>query len=106
FKNFIWQSGNQELSVTNDVEGVEEEHLGISFKNFQLSSITSLLNPDTLIADGLLNGNVVIENLFGATGIIADANIDSLKVTDVPVGNLSLDAESKGGQEYLFNLAL
>lgn len=106
FQNFVWQSDNQELSVTNDVEGVEEEHLGISFKNFQLSSITSLLNPDTLIADGLLNGNVVIENLFGATGIIADANIDSLKVTDVPLGNLSLDAESKGGQEYLFNLAL
>ena len=106
FENFIWQSNNQELSVSNDVQGVEEEHLGISFKNFRLSSITSLLNPDTLIADGLLNGNVIIENLFGATGIIADANIDSLRVTDVPLGNLSLDAESKGGQEYLFNLAL
>lgn len=106
FENFIWQSGNQELSVSNDVEGVEEEHLGISFENFRLSSITSLLNPDTLIADGLLNGKVIVENLFGATGIIADANIDSLKVTDVPLGNLSLNAESKGGREYLFNLAL
>ena len=106
FENFIWQSGEQELSVSNDVEGVEEEHLGISFNNFRLASITSLLNPDTLIADGLLNGQLIMENLFAATGIIADVNIDSLRVTDVPLGRLSLDAESKGGQEYVFNMAL
>src|SRR5690606_21993344 len=39
-------------------------------------------------------------------GIIADVTVDSLKVTDVPLGNLSLDAEAKGGQEYVFNMAL
>lgn len=106
FQNFVWQSGDQELSISNEVEGVEEEHLGVSFNNFRLSSITSLLNPDTLIADGLLNGQLIMENLFAATGIIADVNVDSLKVTDVPLGNLSLDAEAKGGQEYVFNMAL
>src|SRR5690606_12616657 len=39
-------------------------------------------------------------------GIIADVTVDSLRVTDVPLGRLSLDAESKGGQEYVFNMAL
>ena len=106
FENFTWKSGNQELAVTSEAEGVEEEHVGISFKNFALSSITSLLNPDTLIADGLLNGSLIVENLFSATGIIADIGIDSLKVTDVPLGNLSLNAETAGGKEYNFNLAL
>ena len=106
FENFIWQSGNQELSVSNEVEGVEEEHLGISFKNFGLSSVTSLLNPDTLIADGLLNGRLIVENLFGPTGLIADVRIDSLQVTEVPLGTLSLNAETAGAQEYNFNLAL
>src|SRR5690606_4520979 len=38
--------------------------------------------------------------------IIADIGIDSLKVTDVPLGNLSLNAETAGGKEYNFNLAL
>lgn len=106
FEDFVWQSGDQELAVSDDVEGVEEEHMGVSFKNFRLSSITSLLNPDTLIADGLLNGQLIMENLFAATGIIADVNVDSLRVTDVPLGNLSLEAEAKGGQEYIFNMAL
>lgn len=106
FENFVWQSGSQELAVSSQVEGVEEEHMGVSFNNFRLSSITSLLNPDTLIADGLLNGRLIVENLFAATGILADVNIDSLRVTDVPLGNLSLDAEAKGGQEYVFNMAL
>lgn len=106
FENFNWERDNQVLSVSNEVEGVEEEHLGISFQNFHLSSFTSLLNPDTLIADGSLNGNLILENLFGATGIIADLNVDSLKVTDIPLGNLSLDAKSTGSQRYDFNLAL
>src|SRR5690606_10902443 len=106
FENFTWKSGNQELAVTSEAEGVEEEHVGISFKNFALSSITSLLNPATLIADALLNGSLIVENLFSATGIIADIGIDSLKVTDAPLGNLGLNAETAGGKEYNFNLAL
>lgn len=106
FDNFNWKSGNQELSVRNDVEGVEEEHTGINFINFQLSSITSLLNPDTLVASGSLNGKLILENLFTATGIIADIKVDSLDVTQVPLGNLSLLAESKGSKGYSFDLGL
>src|SRR5690606_41602160 len=69
------------ISVGDEVEGVEEEHLGISFKNFGLSSVTSLLNPDTLIADGLLNGRLIVEDLFGTTGLIANVRIDQIGST-------------------------
>lgn len=106
FENFVWQGGQQKLSVSNEVEGVKEEHVGISFDNFCLSSITSLFNPDSLIANGTLNGSLILENLFAATGIIADVDIDSLSVTGVVLGNLSLDAKSKGDKAYDFDLGL
>ncbi|MEX2593238.1 MAG: translocation/assembly module TamB domain-containing protein [Anditalea sp.] len=106
FENFIWSRDNQELRVSNEVEGVEEEHLGISFQDFKLSSFTSLFNPEELIAEGSLDGELILENLFGATGIIAELNVDSLKVTQVPLGNLSLDAKSTGDKGYDFDLAL
>jgi hypothetical protein len=106
FENFIWSRGNQELRVSNEVEGVEEEHLGISFQDFNLSSFTSLFNSEELIAEGSLDGELILENIFGATGIIAQLNVDSLQVTQVPLGNLSLDAKSTGDKGYDFNLAL
>src|SRR5690606_28373371 len=104
--NFSWTREGQELHVRNDVEGVEEEHLGISFHEFSLSSFTSLFNPNEIIAEGLLNGELIFENLFEAPGIIADLNVDSLRVTEVPLGNLSLLAKSTEEKGYDFNLAL
>src|SRR5690606_31686529 len=94
FENFSWTRENQELHVSNDVEGVEEEHLGISFKGFRLAAITSLLNPEEVVADGFLEGRLIFENLFEAPGIIADLDVDSLQVTGVPLGDLSLVAKS------------
>lgn len=106
FENFSWTREDQELHVRNDVEGVEEEHVGISFKGFRLAVITSLLNPEALVADGFLEGRLIFENLFEAPGIIADLDVDSLQVTGVPLGDLSLVAKSTEEKGYDFNLAL
>lgn len=106
FENFVWKRGNQELSVSHEVEGVEKEHLGIFFRDFRLSTITGFLNPEDTVAGGLLDGEFIIENLFGATGLIADFNIDSLSVLEVPLGTLTLDAKTTGPGGYDFNLAL
>src|SRR5690606_12306356 len=72
FENFVWKSENQELAVSNDVGGVEEVLIGASFQDFGLSAFNGLLNPDYLIAHGLLNGDLILEKRFGATGILAD----------------------------------
>ncbi len=106
FKNFILSRNDQRLTLSNAIEGVENEHIGVSFDNFKLQTILSLLNPDEALAGGLVKGNVVVENPFAATGIVADFNIDDLKVMDNAFGNLSLNAASKGQGSYDFNLAL
>ncbi len=106
FEDFRFFRNQQELSILDDIEGVEEEHLAVQFKDFRLETFTSLLNPDELIASGFMDGRLIVENPFGATGLLSNLKIDSLNVLQVPLGNLTLDASSKNLGDYLIAMAL
>ncbi|KEO74543.1 translocation/assembly module TamB domain-containing protein [Anditalea andensis] len=106
FQNFIWTREGQELAIRTDMSEYQNDHLGVTFQNFELSTFLTLLNPDEPLAAGVLQGALVIENPFGGTGIIADISIDNLEAMEVPLGNLALNAQSVGDDQYDFNLAL
>jgi len=80
--------------------------LPLSSINLNYKTFLSLLNPDTPLASGMVNGNLIIENPYGATGILADYEINGLEVMQHPLGNLTLKASSRTSDTYDFNLAL
>ncbi|WP_282116587.1 translocation/assembly module TamB domain-containing protein [Cellulophaga baltica] len=106
FKNIRFTKENQELSLSNTIEGIDSEHFGITFNNFKLQTFLSLLNPDEALASGNINGSFVIENPFEASGIIADFKINELKALQNPLGNLKLKATSTSNTAYDFDLTL
>jgi hypothetical protein len=97
---------DQELSILDDLSEITDEHLAIQFDNFRLETFTSLLNPDELIAAGFVNGRLVLENPFGATGLLGELKVDSLKVLETPLGNLSLNATSETFRDYVLTMSL
>nr|MBI1229075.1 translocation/assembly module TamB [Cytophagales bacterium] len=98
--------GSQKLVVSNSLEITAEEHFGVVFQDFGLKTITSLLNPDSLIATGSINGSLIVENPFAASGIVADLNITDFGVFEVLLGDFALNAKSSGNAAYEFSLAL
>ncbi len=106
FQNFNLSRNAQQLTINNLAEESGKERIGIDFSNFRLQGFLSLLNPDEALASGKVNGDFVIENPFGATGILADFKIDNLNVLENPLGNLTLDAKSLDINSYDFNLAI
>lgn len=106
FKDFKFTRNGQELSLVNNVKEVTEENIAIVFNGFELSTVTSLLNPQNLLADGLMEGKLVVENPFGALGLLGELQIDSLKVLEVPLGTLNLDAVAKTLGNYALDLTL
>src|SRR5690606_31661711 len=89
-----------------DKPGIEKEHLALHFENFRLSDFLNYLNPEENLATGRLNGNLVVEEPFGRVGLVADLQIEEFNVMEVPLGNLSLDAQEVNEGIYDFNLAL
>ncbi|WP_162416072.1 translocation/assembly module TamB domain-containing protein [Cyclobacterium roseum] len=102
FRNITFDREMQKVSIANQSENA----IALEFENFRMATFTSLLNADETIASGLVNGEVVIENPYGATGFLADISIRDLGLLQVPLGNLSLKASSSDQTTYDFNLAL
>ncbi|HET8753885.1 MAG TPA: translocation/assembly module TamB domain-containing protein [Salinimicrobium sp.] len=106
FSDFQLSRNEQLFDFSNDMPEAEKEHIGIIFQNFNLQSLLSYFNPDRLLMAGNMDGDFIVEEPFGSTGLIADLEIEDFSVMAVPLGNLSLDAEAIGTREYSLDLAL
>jgi translocation and assembly module TamB len=106
FEEFRFFNEQEELSLRDDLSDITDEHLAIQFDNFHLETFTSLLNPQALIASGFVNGRLILENPFGAPGLLGQVKVDSLNVLETPLGNLSLEATSVTLGDYVLSMSL
>ncbi|MBZ9779067.1 translocation/assembly module TamB [Psychroflexus sp. CAK8W] len=103
--NFKLNRNSQTIELTDKLD-FEKRHLGIVIDNFKLSNFTSYFNPDEKLAGGKLSGNLVLIEPFVSNGLVSNLNIEDLRVTEVPLGNLSLIAEAKSDEDYDLKFSL
>src|SRR5699024_5404049 len=61
--NFELNKENRFLKVANDLmETKNRKNIGIAFKNFNLETLIALVNPDEHLAEGNLQGDIVVVN--------------------------------------------
>lgn len=106
FHDFRLSNDQQEMVISHQIPGVQKEHLGLEFQNFNLATLFSYLNPEQVLASGNLNGQFIVEEPFGSTGLLADLRIDDFAVRKVPFGVLTLEGEAIGRKTYDFKLAI
>ncbi|UZO82468.1 translocation/assembly module TamB [Aquimarina sp. ERC-38] len=104
-KDFTISKENKSFTIASGKNSTKET-LEFLFKNLELGGLTKFLNPEQRLASGTLNGEVIIEDLFNKTGLVADITIDQLAVTEVPLGTFSLDANSKQFNNYDLDVSL
>jgi len=106
FNQFKIIKNNQSIEITDKLADIEKNHAALIFEKFKISEVFNYLNPEKQLAEGRLNGIFVLEDPFNETGIIADLDINELRVLKTDFGTLSLDAQSLGGNSYDFNAEL
>lgn len=106
FTDFRITKGNQSIEITDNITGVEKEHVAISYDNFQIQEFFNFLNPEQRLATGILGGNFILEDPFVDTGIISNLTVSNLKVLKTDFGKLTLKGESLGNGKYDFNVNL
>ena len=87
--NFILGKDAQQLSIQSASTTVNSP-LQVNFSNFRIGTITGFLKQDTLLADGSLNGQVVLSNITQQPTFTSDITITDLTVMKDTVGNLAL----------------
>ncbi len=106
FRDFILQNGEQSLSIQHDQEGYADKNIATEFSNFHLETFTRVLNAQDTLASGSLDGILVVENPFGAMGILGELSIEDLHVLNTLLGKLDLTAQARGGGNYQLELTL
>lgn len=97
--------GNQSLTVQSVPLQVNAP-LNIGFSNFQIKTIARLANQDTLLADGLINGNAVVKDVMNKPVFTSKLNIDHLILRQDTVGNVVMNIDNQTEDILNANIAV
>jgi len=82
------------------------DDMNIAIKNFKLDDISRIVEKDTSLVKGNLDGNLLLKRVNNSYGLVADAKISNLFVHDVPIGNLTLKAQNPRYEKFEIDLDL
>lgn len=106
FEDFTLARNAQRLEVSTSVDGREKYHIGVLFENFKLATLTSLLNPEEPLVNGIVQGSFIIEDPFKDAGIVADVIVNDFKAATVPLGTMTVKAAQNISGKYDMALAV
>ncbi|MBC7830093.1 MAG: translocation/assembly module TamB [Chitinophagaceae bacterium] len=87
--NFVLSKGTQQLRIQSTSTALNAP-LQVNFGNFRIGTITAFLKQDTVLADGMLNGQVVLSNITQQPTFTSDITVTDLTIMKDTVGNLAL----------------
>jgi hypothetical protein len=76
------------------------DDLSIEVKNFKLDDLSRIIEKDTSLVKGKLEGNVLLKRVNNSYGLIADAQISNLIIREVPIGNITLKADNQTAGKF------
>ena len=85
------EQGDQYLEISN-TEQYPNAPIRVTAHALSLENLTRLANQDTTLADGELNGTVVVRDYMSTDNklsFLGSVYVDSLQVMDKPIGNLT-----------------
>lgn len=92
-QNFGIRNGSESIAV-NSQSPTYGAPLTADIANFLLSNITEVVSKDTLLANGVLGGNVNLQSLTPSPQLTSNLQITDLSVLGDTIGNLTIDARS------------
>jgi len=98
-KSLLLWSQNQELRIKH-VGTSPGAPLQIDLKNFRISTLTGIVETDTLIADGMITGHVKFQQLDNLPVFEGDVYIADFSVYDDTIGNIQLKANNIENNRY------
>lgn len=101
--NFVIKSKDQSLTI-NSTSEAPNSPLDIQIANVSIGPMIGIATRDSTLATGILNGKILLSDYMKAPIYTGELTIDSLAVTKIPVGNLSL--KSTNETENLIRVAM
>lgn len=105
FHNLVFTKSSGEIMFTS-INDVPNSDLHATIKNFDLKQISQIIQKDTLIFQGNMNGDVLLKKVHNGYGLITDLSVTDLTVRNILIGNLILKAENSASEKFNVNLQI
>lgn len=103
-KFYLDNSGN-ELKVQSQNDG-KNAPLQIDFVNFKIETILNMVTKDKLLAQGLINGSALVENVMTKPTFTSDLKIDDFSFKGEPVGDIDIKINNQTDNLLAANVTL
>jgi len=80
--------------------------LAVDFKDFKIETITSIVQQDSLVMGGKINGNALLKNLQQSPVFTADLKIDDFSFKTDTVGNIAIKVDNEIANTYRANVEI
>jgi translocation and assembly module TamB len=102
--NFMLSQGAQQLTVTS-VTASMNAPLRLEFANFQLATLTGFVQTDSTLANGTMNGEVVVNDISKPL-FTSDLTVSNLALRGDTVGDVHAIVSNRDANTYTANIAL
>ncbi|NDP22254.1 MAG: hypothetical protein GZ091_14410 [Paludibacter sp.] len=82
------------------------DDLNIAIRNFKLEDISQIVEKDSSMLKGNVDGNVLLKRVNNSYGIIADADITNLVFQNIAIGNLVVKADNPTTEKFNIDMRL
>jgi len=103
--NFGFYAKDQKLSVSSEPQEANAP-LVLQLTNFKISTLTSIIDSDKLLADGSITGKMVLSELKGNPVFDGELNIKSFTFRNDTLGDISLKINNKEANTFAANLII
>lgn len=101
--NFNLSRNGQTMSVNSNPQQ-SNAPLSVDFTNFKIGTLTAIAEQDSLLADGTINGNVVVDNLESSPVFVGDLTVKDFTFRADTVGDISLRVNNLEANTYAANV--
>ncbi len=103
--NFIIAKSGQQLSI-NSISAETNSPLEVKFGNFRIGTITAFAKQDTALADGTINGNILVKNIAEQPVFTSDLTVTDLMFKGDTVGNLAMKVNNSAANVFNADISL
>jgi hypothetical protein len=104
-RNFVLNNSDQSISIKSQTEEGNAP-IDLQFDNFHLGTISQIIESDSALVRGHMNGTVELRNLGTHPAFTSDLSIDSIAYDEHPIGNIKLKANNLTEDKYEADLTL
>ena len=97
--NFFIDRAESHINVAS-VHDRFNDDLNIDIKNFRLDDISGIIEKDTAMVKGTVDGSVLLKKVAESYGLISDVTISNLIVKEIPIGTLTMRASNHSVDKF------